>query len=747
LSLYDGNGQYLDRVVSSHGTARLDRNVDAGQAYLVRLAGNVTSATLNLVNSVQVSGNDVAVSGTGESDDLRLVDNGIVVNGVHVPLDTLENKSITISGGGGDDTFVVTPSAIAVFKNSSITYDGGPGANTAIVWDASGDSGNAVILQPFSATWSGLGGSINIANSANISAYSQGEESSATLIDSLGGAECQAHSSYTVLSGPGFTNRVTGFHAVIARAATGGNGTVTAYNDTGTAVITQAPGLVTLSDDHGVTIRLESFGTVYVGPPSVTINQAASQNDPARDGFVHFTVVFSEPVTGLDSSAVVLSGTADGAKVESVSGSGTMYDVAVSATGRGMIVATLGPGAAHDALGNASFASASADNAVDYLAWNVTMPWIDVLADQSVLEDAKTLTKVPLVGITPGQKVKPLLRVTATSSNPNLIPAPRMSYKSPAATGSLSFKPVADQVGTSVITVTVRDPGADGKWKTADDGIFWQDFAVNVTPVNHRPNFKKGRNLTVLEDSSKATIAKWLDPKSIYLGPANESGQKVTFAITVDKPELFAEVPTIDSATGTLVFTPAKDAAGVALVSVELKDDGGTANGGIDTSAVQTFRITITGVNDPPSFTKGADVTVLEDSGATKVVRWATAIMPGPANEVSQKVSFIVTSDNPKLFSKQPAIAPDGTLSFTPANDAFGTATVSVKVKDGGGAANGGIDTSAVQTFKVSVSAPRTMKLALKTTTATKSLRAADDAALMAVLSDWAPYSARGLAR
>ena len=34
-------------------------------------------------------------------------------------------------------------------------------------------------------------------------------------------------------------------------------------------------------------------------------------------------------------------------------------------------------------------------------------------------------------------------------------------------------------------------------------------------------------------------------------------------------------------------------------------DDGGTANGGIDTSAAQTFTITVTAVNDAPSFIKG----------------------------------------------------------------------------------------------------------------------------------------------
>ena len=67
----------------------------------------------------------------------------------------------------------------------------------------------------------------------------------------------------------------------------------------------------------------------------------------------------------------------------------------------------------------------------------------------------------------------------------------------------------------------------------------------------------------------------------------------------------------------TLTYTPAANANGLATVTVRLKDDGGTANGGVDTSGPQTFTITVTPVNDVPSFLKGADQSVNEDAGAT----------------------------------------------------------------------------------------------------------------------------------
>jgi hypothetical protein len=53
---------------------------------------------------------------------------------------------------------------------------------------------------------------------------------------------------------------------------------------------------------------------------------------------------------------------------------------------------------------------------------------------------------------------------------------------------------------------------------------------------------------------------------------------------------------------------------------VTAKDTGGTAGGGINASPPQTFTINISPVNDPPSFTKGPNVTVDEDTGPHSVL-------------------------------------------------------------------------------------------------------------------------------
>jgi hypothetical protein len=102
-------------------------------------------------------------------------------------------------------------------------------------------------------------------------------------------------------------------------------------------------------------------------PPSVTINQAATQADPTSSAPILFSVVFSEAVTGFTGSDVTITGTAGGAKTVTVSGNGSTYTAAVSGmTTSGTVVATIAAGVATDATGNGNTASTSSDNSVTF---------------------------------------------------------------------------------------------------------------------------------------------------------------------------------------------------------------------------------------------------------------------------------------------------------------------------------------------------------------------------------------------
>ncbi len=106
--------------------------------------------------------------------------------------------------------------------------------------------------------------------------------------------------------------------------------------------------------------------------------------------------------------------------------------------------------------------------------------------------------------------------------------------------------------------------------------------------------------------------------------------------------------------------------------------------------------------NSAPSFTSGGNVAFLEDNGAVNLPTWATAINAGPGDG-PQALTFLLTNDNPGIFSIPPAISPSGALTFTPAPNANGVATITVSLRDDGGTSNGGIDTSPVQNFTITI--------------------------------------------
>ena len=184
-----------------------------------------------------------------------------------------------------------------------------------------------------------------------------------------------------------------------------------------------------------------------------------------------------------------------------------------------------------------------------------------------------------------------------------------------------------------------------------------------------------------------------------YAGRMDEVGIYNRALSAQDVDQLFKAENSLVGSNGqaaTLNYTPEADYNGPDSFTF-------TVNDGTVDSAPGTVTIDATAVNDAPSFTKGADQTVQEDAGLQTVAGWATNISAGPVNESGQNLTFVVTNDNNALFSVQPAVAPDGTLTFTSASNVSGTATAMVVLRDNGGTSNGGVDTSVAQTFTITV--------------------------------------------
>src|SRR5437867_10767142 len=203
---------------------------------------------------------------------------------------------------------------------------------------------------------------------------------------------------------------------------------------------------------------------------------------------------------------------------------------------------------------------------------------------------------------------------------------------------TVRFSPNPDANGSDGSTFKFTYKANDGALDSASAAI----VTITVNPVNDIPSFTKGADQTVNEDSGAHTALGWAT--NLSKGTANESGQTLDFIVSNNNNGLFSSQPAISS-TGTLTYTPATDANGVATITVQIHDNGGTANGGVDTSAPQTFMITVNPVNDVPSFTKGADQTVNEDAAAQTVSGWTTNLGMGPANERGQTLDLIVSTN------------------------------------------------------------------------------------------------------
>lgn len=104
--------------------------------------------------------------------------------------------------------------------------------------------------------------------------------------------------------------------------------------------------------------------TIDTTRPTVTVNVAAGQDDPASSGPVEFTAVFSEAVAGFASGDVSTGG--DAAGTVQVSGGASPFTISVGTTAdEGFVSAAIPAGTVTDLAGNANHASTSTDNRVD----------------------------------------------------------------------------------------------------------------------------------------------------------------------------------------------------------------------------------------------------------------------------------------------------------------------------------------------------------------------------------------------
>ncbi len=432
---------------------------------------------------------------------------------------------------------------------------------------------------------------------------------------------------------------------------------------------TGGPVVITLLASDGFNNTTEQFTvTVLASAPSITAIADQVINEDTSTSALPFTI--GDPDTPV-GSLVVSAASSNQAIVPNA-------NVVLAGTGANRTV-TVTPAANANGGPVAITVSVSDGTSLVTETFDVTVtpvndpPTISSIADVATNEDTAT---GPLA-FTVGDIDTPLasLTITATSSNQALVPNANIVLAGTGANRTVNVTPAANaNGGPATITVTVNDGTAS----------VTETFDVTVTPVNDPPTISAIADVTTNEDTATGPLAFTLSDLDTPL-------DSLTVTATSSNQALVPNANIVLAGTGanrTVNVTPAANAnGGPATITVTVND--GTS------SVTETFDVTVTPINDPPTISAITDVITNEDTATGPL-----AFTVGDAETPLDSLTITATSSNQALVPNANIVlagtGANRTVNVTPAANANGgPATITLTVSDG--------TTSVTETFDVTV--------------------------------------------
>jgi hypothetical protein len=290
-------------------------------------------------------------------------------------------------------------------------------------------------------------------------------------------------------------------------------------------------------------------------------------------------------------------------------------------------------------------------------------PTLDAIESPiTIAEDANTVN-VPLTGISPGASELQNLTITATSSNPGLIPNPTVNYIDPSTTGLLSLTPLPNQFGSTTITVTVNDG-------QSSNNTVVRTFVVNVTAVEEPPSVSAIADITINEDSTSHAIPFFIADTDTNLELLVLSGE------SSDESFLPSDSIVISGTGGnrTVTVRPAANRWGSVEVSVLVSDETQVTR--------ETFTVTVLPVNDAPTLDVISNHSINEDAPQQLIPLAGLSAGPFESGAITVKVSSSNTSVIPHPVIQLNSSDYNGALLVKPVSNMSGSATITVTVND-----------------------------------------------------------------
>src|SRR6266478_4402886 len=286
------------------------------------------------------------------------------------------------------------------------------------------------------------------------------------------------------------------------------------------------------------------------------------------------------------------------------------------------------------------------------------------------------------------------LTFTNISSPPN---GSLGSFSAPSCVSGIcsstaTYTPNANFFGADSFTFKVND----GTSPSNETGT----VSITVNAVNDAPTFTVPGNPTATnEDAGAISVPSFISAvRPAQSGNTTEDSQTVSFVITNNTNHtLFSSAPALNVVgasypkTATLTYTSAANQNGTATITYHAHDTGGTANGGVDNSADQTFTITVNAVNDPPVVVAPAAYSATANMKVTGLTGLLGNVNDNADNGVNGCVSttFTVTSGSFSATSPAGGIISNanlstGTFDFEPPPGVTGDVTFTYTVSDTG---------------------------------------------------------------
>lgn len=261
------------------------------------------------------------------------------------------------------------------------------------------------------------------------------------------------------------------------------------------------------------------------------------------------------------------------------------------------------------------------------------------------------------------------------------------------------FTPAPNFFGNVVFSYTMSDTSG---LPPEEDSRLTAVVTVVVREINDPPVAVE-RQRTTAEDvdlfMSNLSITNGVDSEQRLSRGPNEDAQTLT--ITAARVVNPATGTVVLQPNGDLLFRPAPDYFGEALIEYTVTDNGTTRGQPDPLSSTSTIRINVTPVNDPPIPVNKTFAAVEDTPRTLTIASLIEGDLPGPINERDLLGQIVIFDGLPSDRSTQGgtlAIVGDSVV-YTPAPDFFGIDVFTYRIRD-----NDSPPLSAVGTVTINVS-------------------------------------------